>query len=44
MKRLAVFVLALVLFAAPTLALAAADSPSLDEVFNRYVETIVHGE
>ncbi|MFQ5962275.1 MAG: hypothetical protein ACE5MG_12845 [Candidatus Methylomirabilales bacterium] len=44
MKVLAAFVLALALFAGPTMALAAVGNPSLDGIFDRYQETIVHGE
>jgi len=43
MKRLAALILALALFAAPAVALADA-GPSLSQIFNQYVQTIVHGE
>lgn len=55
MKRFASLVLALVLFAAPTMVLAREvpcgqqqgaewNGPALEDIFDRYVETIVFGE
>lgn len=45
MKRFASLVLALVLFASPTLALAGeCTGPALKDMFDRYVETILFGE
>ena len=41
MKRLAAFVLALALFATPTMALADWGGPSLAEIFDQYEETIL---
>jgi hypothetical protein len=44
MKRFAALALALAIFTAPTVALAAADISNLSKVFSGYEETIVHGE
>lgn len=45
MKRFTAFVLALALFAAPTLAVAAEwNGPALTEIFNQYEETILSGD
>ena len=45
MKRFAALVLALALFAVPTLALADWSGPSMEEIFgDNYVETILFGE
>ncbi len=45
MKRFAAFALALILFAAPAVALADDyNGPSLEQIFDQYQETIVHGE
>ncbi len=45
MKRCAALMLAVVLFAAPTVALADWSGPSMEEIFgDTYVETILFGE
>lgn len=45
MKQIAAFVLALALFAAPTLAVADEwKGPALTQIFDRYQETILFGE
>lgn len=45
MKRYAALMLAVVLFAAPTVALADWSGPSLEQIFgDTYVETILFGE
>ncbi len=45
MKRFAALALALALFTAPGVALAGDwNGPSLDQIFDQYEETIVHGE
>jgi hypothetical protein len=44
MKRITAIALALALFTIPTVSMAAVDSPDLSEIFDRYQETIVHGE
>ncbi len=45
MKRFAALMLAVVLFAAPTVALADWSGPTLEEMFgDTYVETILFGE
>ena len=44
MKRFAALVLALALFAVPTLALADVYDPPLSDIFAGYEETILHGE
>ncbi len=45
MKQLAALALALALFAAPAVALADDyNGPSLEQIFDQYEETILHGE
>lgn len=45
MKRFAALVLAVALFAAPTVGFAAEwNGPALEDIFDEYVETIVFGE
>ncbi len=45
MKRFAALMLAVVVFAAPTVALADWSGPSLEQIFgDTYVETILFGE
>ncbi|MFQ5930608.1 MAG: hypothetical protein ACE5MK_13010 [Acidobacteriota bacterium] len=41
MKRFTAFALALALFTVPTVAMAAWDGPALDDIFDRYEETIL---